>query len=49
MKKKVGLLGLASAAVVVGSVALAAAPASAVVTPHVKVETFQAYYYNFKA
>ena len=44
-RTKLGLLGLASAAVVAGSVILTAAPATAVVMPHVKVETFRAYNY----
>ena len=44
-KTRAGLLGLVSATVVAGSVILTAAPASAVVTPHVKVETFRAYNY----
>ncbi len=44
-KTRLGLLGLASAAVVAGSVILSAAPATAVVMPHVKVETFRAYNY----
>ncbi len=44
-KTRAGLLGLISATVVAGSVILTAAPASAIVTPHVKVETFRAYNY----
>lgn len=44
-KKRHALLGLASAAMIVGSVVLAAAPATAVVMPHVKVETFRAFNY----
>ena len=44
-KTRAGLLGLASATIVAGSVILTAAPASAIVTPHVKVETFRAYNY----
>ncbi len=41
-KTRAGLLGLISATVVAGSVILTAAPASAVVTPHVTVETYRA-------